>query len=49
MAKLRARMAAQGFGRRELRLPSAAQLEDPSEMLRGAQALAAAVAAGKQF
>jgi hypothetical protein len=49
MAKLRARMAAQGFGRRELRLPSATQLENPSEMLRGAQALAADVAAGKQF
>ena len=45
MASLRARMAARGIRRRELQLPSAAQLEDPSLMMAGARALADSVAA----
>ena len=47
MAALRARMAEQGFGRRELRLPTAAQLDNPSLMFQAASELAAAVAAGR--
>ena len=49
MADLRARMAFQGFGRRGLLLPTAAQLENPSEMLRRVRLLAAKVKAGGQF
>ena len=47
MASLRARMAARGIRRRELQLPSAAQLEDPSLMMAGARALADSVAADR--
>ena len=46
MAALRERMAAQGFGRRDLRLPTVAELEDPSEMLRGARKVVAQIEAG---
>lgn len=46
MARLRTRMTEQGFGRRDLRLPTAAELDDPSVMLRRARELAAAVEAG---
>ena len=49
MATLRARMASQGFGMRTLRLPTAAQLDDPSVMFRAARDIAAAVAAGRPF
>ena len=46
MAALRERMAAQGFGRRDLRLPTVAELEDPSEMLRRAREVVAQIEAG---
>ena len=46
MAKINSRMDEQGFGRRELRLPTAAQLSVPAEMLHGARTLAAAVVTG---
>jgi len=49
MAKINSRIDTQGFGRRELRLPTADQLGDPAEMLRGARMLAARVAAGSPF
>ena len=43
------RLDEQGFGRRELRLPTSAQLGSPTEMLHGARMLAAGVAAGSPF
>ena len=46
MAKINSRMDEQGFGRRELRLPTTAQLSVPAEMLHGARTLAAAVVTG---
>ena len=46
MAKINSRMDEQGFGRRELRLPTAAQLSVPAEMMHGARTLAAAVVTG---
>jgi len=46
VAKIYSRIDAQGFGRRELRLPTSAQLGNPAEMLRGVRMLAAWVAAG---
>ena len=46
MARINSRMDEQGFGRRELRLPTAAQLSVPAEMLDGARTLAAAVVTG---
>ena len=49
MATLRERMAVQGFGRRNLRLPTAAQLDDPSEMLRVARETAARLEAGARL
>ena len=49
MATLRERMAVQGFGRRNVRLPTAAQLEDPSEMLRVARETAARLEAGARL
>ena len=49
MAKINSRIDAQGFGRRELRLPTSAQLGNPAEMLRGVRVLAARVAAGPPF
>ena len=48
MASLRSRMSARGIYQRELRLPTVAQLEDPSLMLAGARALADGVAADRQ-
>ena len=49
MARLHSRIDEQGFGRRELRLPTSAQLGSPAEMLHGARMLAAGVAAGSPF
>ena len=49
MAKLHSRIGEQGFGRRELRLPTSAQLGSPAEMLHGARMLAVGVAAGSPF
>ena len=49
MAKLHSRIDEQGFGRRELRLPTSAQLGSPAAMLHGARMLAAGVAAGSPF
>ena len=49
MATLRERMAVQGFGRRNVRLPTAAQLDDPSEMLRVARETAARLEAGARL
>ena len=49
VAKIYSRIDAQGFGRRELRLPTSAQLGNPAEMLRGVRVLAARVAAGPPF
>ena len=49
VAKIYSRIDAQGFGRRELRLPTSAQLGNPAEMLRGVRVLAARVAAGSPF
>ena len=46
MAKINSRMDEQGFGRRELRLPTTAQLSVPAEMMHGARTLAAAVVTG---
>ena len=46
MAKINSRIDEQGFGRRELRLPTTAQLSVPAEMLHGARTLAAAVVTG---
>ena len=46
MAKINSRMDEQGSGRRELRLPTAAQLSVPAEMPHGARTLAAAVVTG---
>ena len=43
MEVLRARMRVQGFGRREIVLPSAAQLDNPSVMSAAARGIAAAV------
>ena len=48
MASLRARMSARGIRHRELRLPTVAQLEDPSLMLAGARALADGAAADRR-
>ena len=50
MATLRERMAVQGFDRRNVRLPTAAQLDDPSEMLRDvARETAARLEAGARL
>ena len=48
MAALRARMAARCICPRELRLPTAAQLDDPAVMLAAARALAGDAAADRQ-
>lgn len=49
MEVLRARMRAQGFGRREIVLPSAAQLDNLSVMSAAARGIAAAVLTGGIF
>ena len=48
MAALRARMAALGICQRDLRLPTAAQLDDPAAMLTAARDLAEGVEADRR-
>ena len=48
MAALRARMAALGICQRDLRLPTAAQLDDPAAMLAAARDLAEGVEADRR-